>query len=85
MESIVIELSLEGTIQLPESIRSDLPPGTSLLVQRDRDRIVLQVLRDKPSIQFDLTDRAFEFANELIAEGYHGYLVQIALSNASQA
>jgi hypothetical protein len=34
---------------------------------------------------FDLSAEAIDFANELTAEGYDDYLVQVALSEASQA
>jgi hypothetical protein len=83
MEALVVELGKEGTITLPESICYGLPPGTTFLVHRDKDRIVLKALRDALSTQFDLGPEAAELANELVAEAGHEYLVQVALTNES--
>ena len=84
VEALVIELNTEGTVTLPESIRQDLPPGTHFLVRRDKDSIVLTALHSEPSTKFALTENAFRFANELVAEEHQEYLIQVALTNASQ-
>jgi bifunctional DNA-binding transcriptional regulator/antitoxin component of YhaV-PrlF toxin-antitoxin module len=84
METLVVELGKEGTITLPESIRRDLPPGTTFYVRREKDSIVLQAVRDALSAQFDLSQEAFEFVNDLVAEERQEYLVQVALTNESQ-
>jgi hypothetical protein len=84
MEALVVELGKEGTITLPESIRYDLPPGTTFRVRREKDRIVLQALRDALSTQFDLSQDAIEFTNDLVAEQRQEYLLQVALTNESQ-
>lgn len=84
MDALVIELNREGTITLPESIRRDMPPGTHFLVRREEDSIVLQALRDEPTTPFDLSQEAFAFTNDLIAEEHQAYLVQVAWTNESQ-
>ena len=84
MDALVVELSKEGTVTLPESVWQDLPPGTCILVHRRKDSIILQATKDALPARYDLGREAFEFTNELIAEERQEYLVQIALANESQ-
>jgi bifunctional DNA-binding transcriptional regulator/antitoxin component of YhaV-PrlF toxin-antitoxin module len=80
-ETAIVELDKSGSVVLPEEIRRDLPAGTCFLVRRQDHNIILVALPPQPSTAFDLSAEAFDFANELTAEGYDDYLAQVALTN----
>jgi hypothetical protein len=84
-ETAIVELDKSGSVVLPEEIRHDLPAGTHFLVRRQDHNIILVALLPQPFTSFDLSAEAFDFANELTAEGYDDYLVQVALTNPDQA
>jgi len=84
-ETAIVELDKKGSVMLPEEIRRDLPAGTHFLVRRQDHNIILVVLPSRASASFDLSAEAFDFANELTAEGYDDYLTQVALTDPDQA
>jgi hypothetical protein len=84
-QATIVELDEEGAVTLPENIRHGLPSGTHFLIHRRDQSITLMALPREPAVVFDLSAQAFGFANELTAEEYDDYLVQTALTNASQA
>jgi bifunctional DNA-binding transcriptional regulator/antitoxin component of YhaV-PrlF toxin-antitoxin module len=84
-ETAIVELDNKGSVVLPEEIRRDLPAGTHFLVRRQEHNIILVALPSRASASFDLSAEAFDFANELTAEGYDDYLAQVALTNPDQA
>lgn len=84
-ETAIVELDNKGSVVLPEEIRRDLPAGTHFLVRRQDHNIILVALPSRASASFDLSAEAFDFANELTAEGYDDYLAQVALTNPDQA
>lgn len=83
-ETMIVELDERGIVALPEEIRRDLPAGTHFLVRRHEHNIVLLPLPPQSSLPFNLSAEAFGFANELTAEGYDDYLVQVGLTSATQ-
>ena len=84
-KAAIVELDEKGIVTLPEEIRRDLPAGTHFLVRRQEHYIILLALPPQPSPSFDLSAEAFDFANELTAEGYDDYLVQVALNDTTDA
>jgi bifunctional DNA-binding transcriptional regulator/antitoxin component of YhaV-PrlF toxin-antitoxin module len=80
----ITKLNKRGTLTLPEEIRRDLSAGTQFVVQREGRNILLFPLLTAPVVPYDLTVQASSFANELIAESYGDYVVQVALTDADK-
>jgi bifunctional DNA-binding transcriptional regulator/antitoxin component of YhaV-PrlF toxin-antitoxin module len=80
----ITKLNKRGALTLPEEIRRDLSAGTQFVVQREGRNILLFPLLIEPVVPYDLTARASSFANELIAESYGDYVVQVALTDADK-
>jgi len=77
----IARLNKRGMLTLPEEVRYDLPAGTQFSVRREGPRILLFPLAPRAEVSYDLSAEASSFANELIAESYGDYIVQVALTD----